>query len=313
MMQNPSFGRLNRVRIRRKVGKRWRTKSSRRRREKHKETKRYRGFLTSSDIGTYPAHAVLTEKFRWVSVIFRGCGRLITPCAARPLSRAPRGVTTRKLRILLTPFTYCNTRTPIIHKMHPSIYRPPRADPVMALAPLFVRAFAPRARSTRARAPRARRRRARRPHTTARRSRAIGHVEHRARRGAPRAPRRAPRDARGARGAARRRRRRRTSGVVVAARVVARATVAVQRARARTRTRIERGRGERGRARRGADATRRGRGREGAGRRRETTRRRGNVGGGAGTARGRGAADATTEDSRGAERGIAGRRRRGMG
>ena len=187
--------------------------------------------------------------------------------------------------------------------------------------PTRTRRFDPRCRapvaSAHARArprrpPRARRRRARRPHTTARRSRAIGHVEHRARRGAPRAPRRAPRDARGARGAARRRRRR-TSGVVVAARVVARATVAVQRARARTRTRIERGRGERGRARRGADATRRGRGREGAGRRRETTRRRGNVGGGAGTARGRGAADATTEDSRGAERGIAGRRRRGMG
>ena len=123
MMQNPSFGRLNRVRCRRKVGKSWRTKSSRRRREKHKETKRYRGFLTSSDIGTYPAHAVLTEKFRWVSVIFRGCGRLITITHARPFSRAPRGVTTRKLRVLLTPFTYCNTRTPMHSQNAPLNYR----------------------------------------------------------------------------------------------------------------------------------------------------------------------------------------------
>ena len=122
-MQNPSFGRFNRVRIRRNVGTRWRTKSSRRRREAHKETKRYRGFLTSSDIGTYPAHAVLTEKFRWVSVIFRGCGRLITPCAARPFSRAPRGVTARTLRVLLTPFTYCNTRKPMHSQNAPLNYR----------------------------------------------------------------------------------------------------------------------------------------------------------------------------------------------
>lgn len=123
MMQNPSFGRLNRVRIRRKVGKRWRTKSSRRRREKHKETKRYRGFLTSSDIGTYPAHAVLTEKFRWVSVIFRGCGRLITPCAARPFRRAPRGVTARTLRVLLTPCRYFKSRKPIHSQNAPLNYR----------------------------------------------------------------------------------------------------------------------------------------------------------------------------------------------
>ena len=185
MMQNPSFGRLNRVRIRRKVGKRWSTKSSDRRREEHKETKRYRGFLTSSDIGTYPAHAVLTEKFRWVSVIFRGCGRLITVSHARPFSRAPWGVTTRKLRVLLTPFTYCNTRTPMRSQNAPLHLSLPRADPVMALAPLFVRAFAPRARSTRDRAPRARRRRARRPRTTAR--------SRRARRGRSRRRRRARR------------------------------------------------------------------------------------------------------------------------
>ena len=123
MMQNPSFGRLNRVRCRRKVGKSWRTKSSRRRREKHKETKRYRGFLTSSDIGTYPAHAVLTEKFRWVSVIFRGCGRLITLCDARPFSRAPRGVTARTLRVLLTPCRYFNTRKPMHSQNAPLNYR----------------------------------------------------------------------------------------------------------------------------------------------------------------------------------------------
>ena len=123
MMQNPSFGRLNRVRCRRKVGKRWSTKSSRRRREEHKETKRYRGFLTSSDIGTYPAHAVLTEKFRWVSVIFRGCGRLITPCAARPFSRAPRGVTARTLRVLLTPCRYFKSRKPIHSQNAPLNYR----------------------------------------------------------------------------------------------------------------------------------------------------------------------------------------------
>ena len=123
MMQNPSFGRLNRVRCRRKVGKSWRTKSSRRRREKHKETKRYRGFLTSSDIGTYPAHAVLTEKFRWVSVIFRGCGRLITPRDARPFSRAPRGVTARTLRVLLTPCRYFKSRKPIHSQNAPLNYR----------------------------------------------------------------------------------------------------------------------------------------------------------------------------------------------
>ena len=123
MMQNPSFGRLNRVRCRRKVGKSWSTKSSRRRREEHKKTKRYRGFLTSSDIGTYPAHAVLTEKFRWVSVIFRGCGRLIPPRDARPFSRAPRGVTARTLRVLLTPFTYCNTRKPMHSQNAPLNYR----------------------------------------------------------------------------------------------------------------------------------------------------------------------------------------------
>ena len=122
-MQNPSFGRLNRVRIRRKVGKRWSTKSSDRRREEHKETKRYRGFLTSSDIGTYPAHAVLTEKFRWVSVIFRGCGRLITPCDARPFSRAPRGIVARTLRVLLTPWWYFKSRKPIHSQNAPLNYR----------------------------------------------------------------------------------------------------------------------------------------------------------------------------------------------
>ena len=123
MMQNPSFGRLNRVRIRRKVGKRWRTKSSRRRREKHKETKRYRGFLTSSDIGTYPAHAVLTEKFRWVSVIFRGCGRLMTRYDARPFSRTPRGIVARTLRVLLTPCRYFKSRKPIHSQNAPLNYR----------------------------------------------------------------------------------------------------------------------------------------------------------------------------------------------
>ena len=123
MMQNPSFGRLNRVRIRRKVGKRWSTKSSRRRREKHKETKRYRGFLTSSDIGTYPAHAVLTEKFRWVSVIFRGCGRLIALCDARPFTRAPRGIVARTLRVLLTPWWYFKSRKPIHSQNAPLNYR----------------------------------------------------------------------------------------------------------------------------------------------------------------------------------------------
>ena len=123
MLQSPPFGRSNRVRSRRKVGKSRRTKSSSRRREKHKETKRYPGFLTSSDIGTYPAHAVLTEKFRWVSVIFRGCGRLISTCDARPFSRAPRGVTARTLRVLLTPFRYFKSRKPIHSQNAPLNYR----------------------------------------------------------------------------------------------------------------------------------------------------------------------------------------------
>ena len=123
MLQSPPFGRSNRVRSRRKVGKSRRTKSSSRRREKHKETKRYPGFLTSSDIGTDRAHAGLTSKFQWVSVLFRGYVRLITHVTHDPLAAHQRGVVARTLRVLLTPFQYFNTRKPINSSNTPLDYR----------------------------------------------------------------------------------------------------------------------------------------------------------------------------------------------
>ena len=228
MMQNPSFGRLNRVRIRRKVGKRWSTKSSDRRREEHKETKRYRGFLTSSDIGTYPAHAVLTEKFRWVSVIFRGCGRLITMSHARPFSRAPWGVTTRKLRVLLTPFTYCNTRTPMNSQNAPlHLSPPPRRSGDGARAPLRARVRPARAVDARPRAARASTSRAASAHHRAPLAR-----DRTCR--TSRAPRRAPRPE--TRAARRARRARRRAAAAAAAHLGRRGRRARRRARDRRRS-----------------------------------------------------------------------------
>jgi len=48
---------------------------------------------------------------------------LITPCAARPFSRAPRGVTARTLRVLLTPCRYFKSRKPIHSQNAPLNYR----------------------------------------------------------------------------------------------------------------------------------------------------------------------------------------------
>ena len=331
-----------------------------RRREEHKETKRYPGFLTSSDIGTYPAHAVLTEKFRWVSVIFRGCGRLMTPCDARPFSRAPRGVDDAKVTgtfdavsrtVTLetpansskcTPLDLSRHRHRRLKRLKPDY----RWDGRLERRPSIVRDVgAPRdrrvdgatratgatqigrrtartrvARRLRGRAtasPTRRLRDFRAPHTTARRARpraARDRVDARCR--PSRAPRRAPRRAR-----ARATRATRASprGGGGGASRSSRSPRASSRARpspfgARARGR---GRGSSADAVR-ADArvaarTRRDEDEEGNARVVGARRRAGDDGGGAGAARGRGAADATTEDSRGAERGIAGRRRRGMG